>query len=578
MRTPNTLPNLSRKKNNKNATSLQQPLATTHLMSTSVISTSPSSTTPTNVSSKLFQTSHENIFGRIKKVCSGKTKTPATPTVVTASASKHLAESSKNNQIHSTVASTPSTNTSNVQNNYSSLSDCTSTSVSASTTTVSTQTHSMTADPTFRFVDSSPTPKNEFVNDHSLYRSSANPIIPIAGPIITGAVTKHPSTGLSCSPSKQLLNSMFTNYVNSKNFQSISHHSEPNSSNDFYAIHDRATIALPKTPPTISHRKVHSNSDNYCATKSEISKESYMHSPCGSNKLKQSTSHDSLLNLNTERTSSLTDKNVSEHPVYNNHRKLFRDSTGSPNSNRSTHDILIVNNPIQAKIVNKNDITALECDQHSFNLNNIRNASNSSSPTSKSSSPSSKFPNQSNSIGSLRRQSSAVDFTSVGQYCKRCCAHLPMETMMSINRAETLTVPIPNTKSIMQNLIRTNVNNDTKKEDMKSGQKSSTLESSSLPSTSASTIPNILFQTATNKVNNLASANLVKTSPLMIENINLFQNYLSQNLNDNCMITAKNKLYNKPFSSLINMRRSISKDSIDNHTETKCCNNEKIYL
>ncbi|KPM02553.1 hypothetical protein QR98_0009680 [Sarcoptes scabiei] len=303
-------------------------------MSTSVISTSPSSTTPTNVSSKLFQTSHENIFGRIKKVCSGKTKTPATPTVVTASASKHLAESSKNNQIHSTVASTPSTNTSNVQNNYSSLSDCTSTSVSASTTTVSTQTHSMTADPTFRFVDSSPTPKNEFVNDHSLYRSSANPIIPIAGPIITGAVTKHPSTGLSCSPSKQLLNSMFSsfdreitdinlskdidskeaNYVNSKNFQSISHHSEPNSSNDFYAIHDRATIALPKTPPTISHRKVHSNSDNYCATKSEISKESYMHSPCGSNKLKQSTSHDSLLNLNTERTSSLTDKNVSEHP------------------------------------------------------------------------------------------------------------------------------------------------------------------------------------------------------------------------------------------------------------------------
>lgn len=388
-----------------------------------------------------------------------------------------------------------------------------------------------------------------------------------SGPVITGAVTKLPSTGLSCSPSKQLLNSLFNNIdremtdiidVNQQpqtSTQNVKYKSSKLKTNlsatklltnqiqmhsyggmvlqnnrlpGVHAIYDLATSALPESPPI--NRNVHSTCGSY-----DLSNSCSM----SHGKLRPSTSHDSLLNLMLDKKQH----NDCLIPSTNNNTLKISNQNNNQNINNNCQrihnsEIMIVQNNIQLNNNNNNNGSQFFSDPSGGDSLTIQKECSTETILTNS------LPSTSNSliISNVYRQQPLAN-SSVLQYCKSCCKHLPIDASNSLEFIESNKGKSKAITGSEMTSKSTRIGDNCKYTKNKSKSRLNRTKCA------CESLPQYI-----SKANNLSTSLKTKTLPFMLDNINFLQNYSEQN--------EKNKLYNKPFS-LASMRRSISKDSID---------------
>lgn len=417
------------------------------------------------------------------------------------------------------------------------------------------------------------------------------------GPVITGAVTKLPSTGINCSPSKQLLNSIFTTVncdksdddklgckLNNQNGKCVASVASGGGGdkcvvtiqNNTQQQQQQSCLTGAKSPAGAFQSTEVSNlqdldiNTDHHRLHSSNSASSPLHNP-----LYQSNSHDSLLNLALRKKKKETSKNGTTNSNANNrHSNSTSIASIGNNSSIQLNNISLASDTLDLGKDERTEVITV-----SNTCNNLP-----SMPLSQS------LPS------SLPSQTPVT--SSASSYCKRCyvrpsqCHHHTEPVCLSSSQPVSLTneqasivtsdLSLPrfdsNIKDSGPSIVIDQCSSDgeqlspleiTPVDNQVDGSKANPpiakLRSSKnykAKCTCASS--NTGSSTLKKLYNNIVGNNDdCKSSVLVVDNFlnnskkNVYN--LTSNLNDNL---NNSKLYHKPFT-LAKMRRSISKDSID---------------
>lgn len=425
---------------------------------------------------------------------------------------------------------------------------------------------------------------------------------PGTGPVVTGAVTKLPLTGVNCSPSKQLLNSIFNNVACEADGNSVkpplnSIHSvsaKLNNQSSHYVAPITTEKCLVTSPNNTQLYSSNSKPGIPVDTPSLETSESlpaYDPSVDASNnssnrsKLRQSISHDSLLNLKLRKT-------VQKNGVISNAAMKLPPSNSSNNSSITNNEIHLNNKKDSSDLVDKGQ----SAEAPSIITNSTSCNSLSSLPLN---------PSLPDSL-SISSSQTPVTSTSSLPHCKRCyvrplhCHQKPdsvsiTSPTMSLtgNTTTTTTTDVVTSNSYSSRYdfitkgganISEQLNDneqywtaDIASDDQNDNNnlkinpsykiKSSKIKCTCANSLSVNTGSSTLKKLYNNIIGSTAGTNSASKSSntIVLDNLNQLNNHhknayhVTSNLNDN---VNSSKLYHKPFT-LSKMRRSISKDSID---------------
>ena len=397
----------------------------------------------------------------------------------------------------------------------------------------------------------------------------------VSGPVITGAVTKSPATGTNCSPSKQLLNSIFST-TSSNNTKSTKQLSSPSVQTRSKSCnkdnqHEKHSKQRPQmllvqlqSPKEVSHLL---NVTSEPHTPIDDSTEE------NSTKLRQSISHDSLLNVKhckkKDTTSVISDMNPIMSTTSNN---LHNGSLNSGQKDSTSSGVTI--NPLNENQLTGEGTDMVELTCSPTNTDHHRQqASNSCNnlPTLLATTPTTNTGSQLSTSTTLLANSIVESGTcSHGQVCidSRIVGCDDLHDPNSKILDKTSKCLCSTTSNSLDNTATTSTLKKLYNNILGSSPQGGTISSNKsafvLESNNVILNNHPSYQTqrkhSQHSYNSFPSYDASHLPPIYMNHNTL---NLNNNLNNDIANAFNSKLYHKTFTLSHKMRRSISKDSID---------------